>query len=302
MTGLTPRLFHPVQKVLRELGDSGSIQNIQSVGGGCINQVFKLTTEKRNYLLKLNSLSLPGMFTAEAQGLSILAKTNTIKVPEVLSISESNDDNPAFILLEWLDPNEKQVSYERFGEQLAQLHRCKPLLDPHNRYGLNQNNYLGSTVQANFWSDNWVQFYGEARLKPQLELGVRNHRLARDQIRKLEEIISRLDNFLGGVIRVPSLIHGDLWIGNLIPGPDGFALIDPAISYSDREAEIAYTELFGGFSPKFYSAYQYHWPLEPGYADRRDLYNLYHLLNHLNLFGESYIFQVDLILRRYAAR
>jgi fructosamine-3-kinase len=133
-----------------------------------------------------------------------------------------------------------------------------------------------------------------------MELASRNLRLTPERSRKLSRLIERLEDFLGGMPRQPSLIHGDLWSGNVIPGPGGLALIDPAVSYSDREAEIAYTELFGGFSSGFYAAYQHTWPLEPGYADRRDLYNLYHLMNHLNLFGEAYGGQVDAVLKHYS--
>jgi fructosamine-3-kinase len=132
-----------------------------------------------------------------------------------------------------------------------------------------------------------------------MALAQRLGRLPAQRARRIERLIARLPGLLGGVEHRPALIHGDLWGGNIIPGPTGLALIDPAISYSDREAELAYTELFGGFSASFYAGYQSAWPLDPGYLERRDLYNLYHLINHLNHFGESYGQHVDTVLRVY---
>lgn len=296
---LPPALLEPVSAALRELGDTSVIRSAQSLGGGCINNAMRLDSARSTYLLKWNSDPLPGMFTAEAEGLNLLAETGTVRIPVVYAVRETNHAHPAFILLEWLQGN-GAANQEKLGQQLAELHRQST--SPHNppAYGLDGNNYLGSSIQHNAWETDWPTFFAEFRLHPQMEMAQRSGRLPSPRRKKLERVIANLPRQLGSHPTRPSLIHGDLWGGNVIPGPDGLALIDPAVSYSDREAEIAYTELFGGFSGRFYAAYQSVWPLDPGYTERRDLYNLYHLLNHLNLFGESYGYQVDEVLNYYA--
>ncbi len=293
----------PVGAALRDFGDASRIASAQPVGGGCINNAMRLQTGQGSYLLKYNPGAPPGLFEQEARGLEQIAATRTVRVPAVLSYQEASEHYPAWILLEWLE-GPRSGDYARLGEQLAGLHRqgespgASPLTLP--AYGLGYDNYLGSTLQVNGWETDWAAFFARFRLRPQMELALRNGRLPGERRKRLERVIERLPGLLGGVERRPALIHGDLWGGNVIPAPDGLALIDPAISYSDREAEIAYTELFGGFSARFYAAYQATWPLDPGYPERRDLYNLYHLLNHLNTFGESYGHNVDEVLREYS--
>jgi fructosamine-3-kinase len=155
--------------------------------------------------------------------------------------------------------------------------------------------------QPNGWMASWPEFFRERRLRIQGELARRNGRLEGQRARQLERLLDRLDTWLGDHAPRPALLHGDLWGGNVLIGPGGApALIDPAVFYGDREAELAYTALFGGFPDAFYRAYDETWPLPAGWRERRELYNLYHLLNHLNHFGESYGAEVDSVLRRYA--
>ncbi len=298
MSDLPDALTRPVQAAIQEIGDNSAIRQVRLLGGGCINHAMRLETDRGRYLLKYNSDPLPGMFRCEAEGLRLLAGTHTVRVPAALAYQEADGGHPAWILLEYLEgsPN---VDPALLGEQLAELHRQgQPPKNP-PAYGLDGDNYLGSTRQANGWEPDWARFFAGYRLGAQRELGIQTGRVNGERRRRLERLIERLPRMLGGVDRRASLVHGDLWSGNVIPGPDGLALIDPAVSFSDREVEIAYTELFGGFSPRFYAAYQKTWPLEKGYAERRDIYNLYHLLNHLNLFGESYGSSVDRVLREY---
>ncbi len=294
-------LRDPLAEALRGLGDPTAVRRSRPVGGGCINNAMRVETSRGVYLLKWNADALPGMFACEARGLALLAETQTVRVPAVLYHTEAQDGHPAFILLEWLEGarsgNSAQSDMAALGEQLAELHRKGTAPS----YGLDHDNYIGSTRQINEWAADWIEFFASRRLLPQMELAARTGHLTPARRALLDRLIQRLPELLGGVERKPALIHGDLWGGNVIPGPSGPALIDPAVSYSDREAEIAFSELFGGFSAAFYAAYNAAWPLDPGYTERRDLYNLYHLLNHLNLFGEGYAFQVDTVLRRYAA-
>lgn len=298
MIGIPTSLHEPLRQALDNLGDLSAVLSTTPVSGGCINHAARLETRDHRYLLKWNADPLPDMFQCELRGLLLLASTRTVRVPAPFAAVEAGKSHPAFILLEFLEGSGIAGQAE-LGEQLASLHAkgASPQVPP--AYGLDEDNYLGSTVQKNGWVNSWPEFFAVYRLIPQMELAGNNGRLLPERRRRLERLIERLPDLLGSGEQRPSLIHGDLWNGNVIPGPDGLALIDPAVSYSDREAEIAYTELFGGFVPRFYVAYNQAWPLNPGYTDRRDLYNLYHLLNHLNLFGESYGFQVDAVLRRY---
>lgn len=293
-------LHEPVAQALRDAGDTGSLQRTRPVGGGCINNALRLETERHSYLLKWNDTPLPDMFLVEARGLELMQATAAVRVPTVLQAANASEQHPAYILLEWLEGSVSPTSPQAqatLGRQLATMHRASA-----DAYGLDHDNYLGSMPQYNGWYTDWVTFYRERRLRPQLELARQHGHLTAARQRGLERIMERLDTWLGGVERQPALIHGDLWGGNVIAGPDGNpALIDPAASYGDREAELAYTELFGGFRPAFYQAYEETWPTAPGRAERRDIYNLYHLVNHLNHFGESYGPQVDAIIARYAS-
>lgn len=294
-------LQEPVGELLRTTGDPSPIRHARSVGGGCINNAIYLQTDQHAYLLKWNPRPLPRMFLVEAEGLKLMQATRTVRVPTVVGASDATDTHPAFIVMEWLEGGGRRFDTGELGEQLAEMHRTgvSPKTPP--AYGLDHDNYIGSTPQYNGWEEDWVTFYHEKRLLPQIELAQRNGYMNSRRRDWYDRLVERLHRLLGKVPRQPALLHGDLWGGNVMTGPEGVpALIDPAVYYGDREAEIAFTELFGGFGRRFYDAYHATWPLDHGYAERKDLYNLYHLLNHLNLFGTSYASQVDAVLRKYA--
>jgi protein-ribulosamine 3-kinase len=301
-------LENPVTQILRLNNDKTPIRSARDLGGGCINNAMRLDTGQGTYLLKWNPDPLPQMFYWEVRGLEMLAQVGAVRVPTVLGYSEAKQAtsdqpaHPAFIVLEWLEGS-SQTDEQQFmlGAQLATLHHLGKPPDSKHVYGLEGDNYIGSTRQLNGWYEDWPTFFAERRLLPQMELAAQQGKLPSTRRKSLERLIDRLPDLLTGVNRQPSLIHGDLWSGNVLPAQNGLAVIDPAVYYADREAEIALTELFSGFSPRFYEGYNSAWPLEPGYTQRRDIYNLYHLLNHLNLFGESYGSQVDAVLRRYGA-
>jgi fructosamine-3-kinase len=272
----------------------GPIRNPTPVSGGDINAAARIETSAARYFVKWNTASLPRMFEAEAHGLQLLTTANALRIPRVIALIYQ----PPALVLEWIDAGiDKQSAAEVLGRGLAQQHRSSA-----PTFGLDHDNFIGSNPQRNLPSRSWIEFYRDRRLGVQRDLAQRNGHLTADRARRLDRLLNHLDRWIDESLVVPALLHGDLWGGNtLIDAQDRPVLIDPAVYYGDREAEIAFTELFGGFSARFYAAYHEAWPLDRGYADRRDLYNLYHLLNHLNLFGEGYGLSVDAILRRYAA-
>ncbi|HTP06771.1 MAG TPA: fructosamine kinase family protein [Anaerolineae bacterium] len=271
----------------------GPIRSLTAIGGGDINEAARVETSDARYFVKWNYRPRPHVFQAEARGLNRLAAVNALRVPRVIAVIEQ----PAALALEWIDlGSNKSAAAEALGRGLAQQHRSTA-----EQYGLDHDNYIGSTPQQNAHARSWIEFYRDQRLGVQRDLAQRNGYLTPDRARRLDRVMAHLDQWIDGQQVAPSLLHGDLWGGNYLIDVQGNpVLIDPAVYYGDREAEIAFTELFGGFGVRFYAAYHEAWPLDRGYADRRDLYNLYHLLNHLNLFGEGYGGSVDTILRHYA--
>ena len=269
-----------------------------TVSGGCIADSQKLEMNSgKLFFLKLALRGKPGMFESEAQGLEELRKAAAVSVPEV--IAKDTD----FLLLEWIEEGKVNTdsSMEKLGFQFAELHRFRG-----KKFGYLQNNILGDSPQINIpsstGSENWVTFYAENRLNFQAELAEKNGYATPEMRFLLDLLIMKIPDLLSGTEEKPSLLHGDLWCGNYLVDVSGKSwLIDPAVYYGHREADLAMTSLFGGFSETFYSAYKSAFPLSPDYAVREPLYQLYHLLNHLNLFGTSYYQQVLSILKRYAS-
>ncbi len=279
----------------------GPLEAVTSIGGSFGARLLRVVAGGAAYALKWAPGGQPAaMVRAEAHGLRALAATGAVRVPTVVVAPPDGpppDDGgpqPAALLTEWLDGGGSRADQAALGEALAALHRHSA-----PAFGLERDNFIGGSPQPNGWIASWPAFFRERRLLPQIALAAAAGLLPAARRRALDRLVGRLDDLLDAP-GPPALIHGDLWAGNVVAAPGGVpALIDPAISFSHREAELAFTELFGGFSSRFYAAYNAAWPLDPGYADRRDLLNLYHLLNHLNLFGEGYGPQVDQTLRRY---
>jgi len=257
-----------------------SANDHRGVGGGSINDAYVLSDNNRKFFVKLNRPSLLGMFEAEAAGLAEMASSQSVRVPSPVC-SGISDDN-SFIVLEYLEFGSGDSS-QILGQQMATMHRSTG-----DRFGWKRDNTIGSTPQPNVWLDDWVEFYSKQRLLFQLNLPGAN-RYGSQLVSAGEELAENLDVFFKTYQPQPSLLHGDLWGGNYATLRDGSPVIfDPAVYYGDREADIAMTELFGGFGSRFYDAYNDAWPLDPGYRVRKTLYNLYHVLNHLNLFGGGY--------------
>ncbi len=276
-------------------GPNALVVDRRPIGGGCISaaQVLTLSGGERVFL-KGNSARIDGLFRREAEGLSALAAAKGLRVPRVLALR--SEATSQLILLEYIKAGAKGADFwETFGSGLAELHRAS---SPKG-FGFESDNYLGSTEQKNAWCSDWIEFFGDRRLRFQAELAVRRGGADRSLAEGVEAVIRRLPELLDRPSR-SSLLHGDLWSGNFMADERGNpVLIDPAVYYGHREADLAMSELFGGFDARFYAAYRAAWPLEPGYRERRDLYNLYHLLNHLNLFGRGYLPQITEIVRRF---
>ena len=268
----------------------GEIASIRAVGGGCINQGTRLqTTSGGLFFLKTNSRVPPDLFAREADGLHILRTDDGPRVPMPYLVGFD------FLLMEDLSPASRSKNYWAvFGRQLAALHNHVNL-----SFGFPHDNYIGSTPQENTWVEDGYTFFAERRLLYQARLAASRALLEQRDVRDVERLAQQLPGLIP--VQPASLIHGDLWSGNAITDATGEpALIDPAVYYGWGEAELAMTALFGAFPNLFYQSYLEVRPLSPGFWQRFPIYNLYHLLNHLNLFGRGYYEQIRGILRQFS--
>jgi protein-ribulosamine 3-kinase len=269
------------------LGTTFKATALAPVGGGCIHSAMRIdgvaAGASRTFFAKADDPGHAAMFAAEADGLQALRAAGAVAVPA--TVASGGDGERAWIVLEWLDlvPLDAAAA-AALGEALAAQHRV-----PQARYGWPRDNFIGATPQANGESDDWLAFWREKRLMAQLRIAARN-RLPSRIVDRGERLAADCEAFFRGHVPPKSLLHGDLWSGNASAvegaGPVAF---DPAAYVGDREADLAMTELFGGFPPAFHAAYRAAWPLADGYRVRRGFYNLYHLLNHANLFSGEYV-------------
>jgi fructosamine-3-kinase len=261
------------------------------VGGGSINDAYRYEIDGQEFFTKYNN-EVEGIIEKEVDGLKAISELNCIATPEVIAFDKK--DGYEILILQFISNGSKtENAWENFGEQLAEMHQ-----KPAAYYGWHQNNFIGSLAQSNEKTDDFIEFFIHQRLKPQIRLAQQHQYFASKELSLFEDLFQKLDTILPKTR--PSLVHGDLWSGNFMIGEkDKPYLIDPSIHYSFREIDIAFTYLFGGFDGKFYDAYHYHFPLEPGFQDRISLYNIYPLLVHLNLFGRGYYGSVMNNLNRY---
>lgn len=263
-----------------------------TIGGGCINSTWRIEGCGQRYFVKLNDPRKASMFEAEAEGLRELACHGSLRVPTPLCWGAT--DQHAYLALEYLDLlPPASLTWEALGRGLAGQHRhTQP------RFGWQRDNTIGSTLQINQWRDDWLSFWREQRLGFQLQLAHRNGYRGSLQ-EKGENLLNMLESFFPGYQPAASLLHGDLWSGNCGADRDENPVIfDPAVYYGDRECDLAMTELFGAFPPRFYAAYRESHPLDPGYSMRKTLYNLYHILNHASMFGGGYAAQAEKMMDR----
>ena len=278
------------QAISQATGTEFAIATSNSVSGGCINQGYKISSQDTEYFVKLNDAARVEMFAAEALGLKQMYATQTITVPQPICWGAAA--NSSYIVLQWLDLGSgNKQSWTEMGRQLAAMHQVGTSQD----FGWDRNNTIGSTPQINTWMDNWADFFAEQRIGYQLKLAKRRGGSFPDT----NKVVNAVRAKLAPRKPQPSLVHGDLWSGNAAISKDGAPIIfDPATYYGDRETDLAMTELFGGFPTAFYNGYNEAWQLDEGYRHRKSIYNLYHVLNHFNLFGGGYANQAQRIIQQ----
>ncbi|HOW30242.1 MAG TPA: fructosamine kinase family protein [Bacteroidales bacterium] len=280
-------------RLTQEKGLPVKIKSTASIGGGCINNASEIVTTSGRYFLKYNlALKYPDMFEKESLELKLLASAGNIRLPEVVFHSTAGEY--AFLLLEMIESGAGQPGFwTDFGSSLAALHGHSAEM-----FGLDHDNYMGSLRQSNRFHPGWCDFFVAERLEPQLKMARDTGHISISAIKSFDNLYRKLPELIP--VEKPALIHGDLWNGNFMVSEEGKAcLIDPAAYYGHRESDIAMTKLFGGFSEDFYSAYNSAWPLEKGWQQRIDILNLYPLLIHVNLFGISYLRDVQNIVRQF---
>jgi fructosamine-3-kinase len=258
---------------------------LTSVSGGSIHRAWTISDGIRRFFVKTNEAAAAPMFAAEANGLRALSAAAVVRAPTFVTAGQTG--NLAFLVLEHLDlASLDQQGGARLGAALARLHRVAG-----DAFGWSEDNFIGATPQHNTAHPGWPHFFGEYRLRPQLRLALQRG-MDKALVAKGDAVIERVGGLFIDYRPLPSLLHGDLWSGNAAQVADGSPVIfDPACYYGDRETDIAMAELFGGFPASFHVAYRAAWPLDSGYETRKPLYNLYHILNHFNLFGGAYLGQ-----------
>ena len=286
----TLKIYNTLQEGIRSFfGESVTIKDESYVSGGDINEAkcLKLSNGERIFV-KSNSIANSDFFAAEELGISAIAATDTVQVPKLLFRGEDESAGKSFLAMDHISGADRVKSFwEVFGQNLAAMHMADTgSFVSDAKFGFDTNNFIGASFQLNTPRGSWLDFFRECRLEPQFRMA--ESYFDDSDVKKILLLLDRLPELLVEPNH-PSLLHGDLWSGNYIVGNDGKAwLIDPAVYVGHAEADLAMTELFGRFPVGFYDAYSAVNPIDPGYKDRRDLYNLYHLINHLNLFGGTY--------------
>lgn len=284
-------LWYHVEKAISEhTGHQYKISKQREIGGGCINSAYQISNGETDWFVKTNKASLVDMFASEAEALNEMADSQTIKVPRALCYGRV--ESHSYLVLEYLSLS-GTADMEKFAHQLADMHRISA-----PSFGWHRDNVIGATEQINHQSNNWIDFWRQQRLDFQLQLAQKNG-CGRELVKQGERLSDCLEEFFVGHEPQASMLHGDLWSGNYAALNDKTPVIyDPAFYYGDRETDIAMTTLFGGFSQPFYQAYNEAWPLDKGYQQRIALYNVYHIINHFNLFGGGYEMQAVSMLQQ----
>ena len=287
-------MWEQITKAISEkTGKPFQLEKTLSIGGGCINQAYQLLGKNDRYFVKLNQEVKVEMFAVEALGLKQMHETQTIIIPKPICWGVTQ--NNCYLVLEYYDFGRgNNQSWTQMGRQLALMHEQGTA----NRFGWQENNTIGSTPQINDWYDSWADFFAEKRIGYQLQLARRHG----GNFSNSNQVIEKIRSLLASHHPIPALVHGDLWSGNASFTATGKPIIfDPACYYGDREVDLAMTELFGGFRNEFYQGYQEIYPLGDDYQHRKTIYNLYHILNHFNLFGGGYEYQSQRMIKEIMA-
>ncbi|MFD1820015.1 Fructosamine-3-kinase [Pseudarcicella hirudinis] len=293
MTFQSQEQFQFIESILFEnLGKKPEIIDFQFFYGGNFNLAVRVKVKEGDFFIKWNQGGLNDMFESEANSLQLLRETNTVHIPAV--INHGRNGEKEYLMIEFVSAGFQQENYwEDFGQKLALLHR-----NSNEQFGLHFNNYIGALRQSNEWMENGVAFFIEKRLKIQVELALYDRKITPEIAKKFEKLFEEIPNLIPN--EKPALIHGDLWSGNVMTDSKGLvALVDPAAYYGLREAELAFTTMFGGFETTFYEAYHEVYPIAKGYSQRIPIYNLYPLMVHVNLFGGGYLDAVEKILKKF---
>ncbi|MEM7725632.1 MAG: fructosamine kinase family protein [Cyanobacteria bacterium P01_A01_bin.45] len=279
-------------RISQTTGEKYQTKQRRSVSGGSINQSYSVSDGERTYFMKFNQSSKVAMFEAEMLGLQQMYDTQTIRVPKPITCGVV--DRYSYIVLEWVKMGKgDNEAWMQMGRNLAKMHRIMP---PHSKgFGWDINNTIGSIPQINTWTEKWVDFFAKHRLGYQFQIAKRRG----GHFPQVNELLAAVPRILSSHQPKPCLVHGDLWGGNAGFTTDNEPVIfDPATYYGDREVDIAMTELFGGYPTAFYRGYNEVYSLDRGYEKRKILYNLYHVINHFNLFGSGYVGQANSMISR----
>jgi len=284
------------QQITEATGEPFRIRSSRDLAGGCINAARRLQGDQSSFFVKFNRAERLQMFEAEAIGLTAIIASNSLRAPRPVAWGIA--EGQSWLALEFIEFTRAGAPTSALlGERLATMHRHTS-----HQFGWERDNTIGSTPQPNPATVDWIAFFREQRLGFQLALAERNG-ASHSLLHSGQQLLENFPALFGTYRPQASLLHGDLWAGNWGADANGKPVIfDPAVYFGDREADLAMTELFGGFSDDFYAAYNAAWPLDPGYATRKHLYNLYHILNHFNLFGGSYAQQAERMIQEILAQ
>lgn len=288
--------MNALEDILRQLGDPSPILEQKPLSGGDINEAYYVKTREQEYFAKQNRNVSPYFFQAEARGLELIRATESIHVPKVYHYDE-NERGDTWLVLEYIPGSSSSaLTTERLGERLSRMHARGG-----EGYGFDQPTFVGEILQENGMTPSWAAYYRDERLLPQLRRAEDSGKLQGERRKRAFHLIEHLDKWIPDKPG-SSLLHGDLWAGNWMAGPDDTPyLIDPSVLYGDRLMDLSFTELFGGYPPNFYDAYHEQFPIPDYYEDVKPLYQLFYLLVHLNIFGEAYGGAVDRVLRSYTS-
>ncbi|RXK48120.1 fructosamine kinase family protein [Aquirufa rosea] len=294
MSSQSQEQYQFIESILQQnLGEIGSIQDFQFFYGGNFNLAVRVKLKQGEYFIKWNQGDHEGLFPAEAKNLALIASTSTVPVPQVLGVGQL--DEKEYLMMECIPTAEKKDNYwSDFGQKLAQLHHSSSK----KGHGLDYDNFIGAAKQVNQWNQNGVNFFIQNRIKAQVDTALYHRRIDGDTNDAFEILYEKIPSIIPN--ETSALLHGDLWSGNAMVNQHGLvSLVDPSCYYGLREAEIAFTTMFGGFEKEFYEAYNESFPITKGFHERIPLYNLYPLMVHVNLFGEGYLPAVRKILDSY---